>query len=131
MLMIYEARPNVTVDAAALCLKSGNAVHPARRLGGAAHQRRRSPPAVAEGLGAAGLPAAVGPARPDRRPRAPDRALAASTASSTSCIPRGGEGLIRFVAEHARVPVVKHYQGVCHVFVDAAADLERRRPPSS
>lgn len=126
VLMIYEARPNVTSDAAALCLKSGNAV--ILRGGSESFATNKAiAEALALGLGAAQLP-----------PQAIQ--LVPSTDRDTMldllkldglidlCIPRGGEGLIRFVAENARVPVVKHYQGVCHVYVhgDAPPDMAER-----
>lgn len=122
VLMIYEARPNVTSDAAALCLKSGNA---ALLRGGS--EAARSNAAIAEALAAgvaeAGLPAAcVQPVPPGERETLLE--LLKLEGLIDLCIPRGGEGLIRFVAENARVPVVKHYKGVCHVYVHAAADLD-------
>lgn len=121
ILVIYEARPNVTIDAAALCLKSGNAV--ILRGGREALQSNRALAALlSEALAAEGLPpdCAVFVADPDRELML---ALLRQDALVDLAIPRGGEGLIRFVAEHARVPVIKHYKGVCHLYVDAAADL--------
>lgn len=122
VLMIYEARPNVTSDAAALCLKSGNV---ALLRGGSESFRsnRAIADAVAEGLSSAGLPADAAMLVPDTS-RESMLALLTLDGLIDLCIPRGGEGLIRFVAENARVPVVKHYQGVCHVFVHEDADLE-------
>lgn len=122
VLMIYEARPNVTSDAAALCLKSGNA---ALLRGGS--EAARSNAAIAEALGAgvaeAGLPATcVQLVPPGERETLLE--LLKLEGQIDLCIPRGGEGLIRFVAENARIPVVKHYKGVCHVYVHAAADLD-------
>jgi glutamate-5-semialdehyde dehydrogenase len=121
VLMIYEARPNVTVDAAALCLKSGNAC--ILRGGREALESNRALlRAVQAGLAAAGLPAAAVQLVPTT-----DREAIAQLVKLDDlidlCIPRGGEGLIRYVAEHARVPVIKHYKGVCHVYVHGAADL--------
>jgi glutamate-5-semialdehyde dehydrogenase len=121
VLMIYEARPNVTVDAAALCLKAGNAC--ILRGGREALESNRAlSGAVHAGLAAAGLPAAAVQLVPTT-----DRAAIAQLVKLDDlidlCIPRGGEGLIRYVAEHARVPVIKHYKGVCHVYVHGAADL--------
>ena len=118
--MIYEARPNVTTDAAALCLKSGNAC--ILRGGREAIESNRAlATAVREGLVAAKLPADAVQLVPMT-----DRDAIAELVKLDDlidlCIPRGGEGLIRYVAEHARVPVIKHYKGVCHVFVHAAAD---------
>ena len=121
--MIYEARPNVTTDAAALCLKAGNACI---LRGGreALASNRALLAAVQEGLATAELPVEAVQLVP-----VTDREAIAELVRLDDlvdlCIPRGGEGLIRYVAEHARVPVIKHYKGVCHIFVHAAADLER------
>jgi glutamate-5-semialdehyde dehydrogenase len=118
--MIYEARPNVTADAAALCLRAGNA---AILRGG--REARRSNAAIAAALRAAlrdaGLPEAAVTTIDDP---AHEHVLTLLQLSDLVdlAIPRGGERLIRFVAEHARVPVIKHYQGVCHLYVDASAD---------
>jgi glutamate-5-semialdehyde dehydrogenase len=118
--MIYEARPNVTVDAAALCLKSGNAV----LLRGGSEARESNAALVTlvrAAVGDAGLPPdAVQLVPPGDRDAI--RALLSMTGLIDLAIPRGGEGLVRFVAEHARVPVIQHYQGVCHLFVDRGAD---------
>lgn len=120
--MIYEARPNVTADAAALCLRAGNA---AILRGG--REARRSNAAIATSLRAAlrehGLPEAAITTLDDP---AHEHVLTLLQLSDLVdlAIPRGGERLIRFVAEHARVPVIKHYQGVCHLYVDASADLD-------
>ena len=120
--MIYEARPNVTADAAALCLKAGNAV--ILRGGSEALDSNK---AVAASLHRAmrdcGVPESAlvlieDPAREHML------ALLQLTDLVDLAIPRGGEGLIRFVAEHARVPVIKHYKGVCHLYVDSTADFE-------
>jgi glutamate-5-semialdehyde dehydrogenase len=120
--MIYEARPNVTTDAAALCLKAGNAC--ILRGGREALESNRAlVRAVHAGLAAGGLPAEAVQLVPlvDREAIAE---LVKLDELIDLCIPRGGEGLIRYVAEHARVPVIKHYKGVCHVYVHAAADLD-------
>lgn len=121
--MIYEARPNVTTDAAALCLKAGNACI-LRGGSEAIGANRELAAAIAEGLAAAGLPAAAVSLLPST-----DRAAIAELVKLDGLvdvvIPRGGEGLIRYVVEHARIPVIKHYKGVCHVYVHAAAQLER------
>jgi glutamate-5-semialdehyde dehydrogenase len=118
--MIYEARPNVTADAAALCLKAGNGV--ILRGGSEAQQSNR---AIAVALGAAlrscGVDAAAVSVLDDLRRDSMIELLQLSDIVDLA-IPRGGEGLIRFVAEHARVPVIKHYKGVCHLYVDAGAD---------
>jgi glutamate-5-semialdehyde dehydrogenase len=120
--MIYEARPNVTVDAAALCLKSGNAV---LLRGGkeAARSNAALGALVREAIASAGLPAdAVQIVPPGTRDEI--KVLVAQTGKIDLVIPRGGENLIRFVAEHARVPVIQHYKGVCHLYVDAESDLD-------
>ncbi|MET0595709.1 MAG: glutamate-5-semialdehyde dehydrogenase [Polyangiaceae bacterium] len=118
--MIYEARPNVTVDAAALCLKSGNAI----LLRGGSEARESNAALVAlvrDAVSEAGLPAdAVQLVPPGDRDAI--RALLSLTGIVDLAIPRGGEGLVRFVAEHAKVPVIQHYQGVCHLYVDAGAN---------
>ncbi len=121
--MIYEARPNVTTDAAALCLKAGNAC--ILRGGREAIETNRALlRAVQAGLAAAKLPTESVQLVPvtDREAIAE---LVVLDDLIDLCIPRGGEGLIRYVAEHARVPVIKHYKGVCHIYVHAAADQER------
>jgi len=118
--MIYEARPNVTTDAAALCLKAGNAC--ILRGGSEAIESNRAlAAAVRDGLVATQLPADVVQLVP-MTDRDAIMELVKLEDLVDLCIPRGGEGLIRYVAEHARVPVIKHYKGVCHVFVHAAAD---------
>ncbi len=120
IVMIYEARPNVTADAAALCLKAGNGVI---LRGGS--EAIRSNAAIAASLQRAlvdaGVPAAALTLIDDLRREAMIELLQLNNIIDLA-IPRGGEGLIRFVAEHARVPVIKHYKGVCHLYVDAAAD---------
>jgi glutamate-5-semialdehyde dehydrogenase len=122
ILMIYEARPNVTTDAAALCLKAGNAcILRGGREASASNQALLR--AVQAGLRAAGLPETTVQLVPTT-----DREAIAELVKLDDlidlCIPRGGEGLIRFVAEHARVPVIKHYKGVCHIYVHSAVDLD-------
>lgn len=118
--MIYEARPNVTADAAALCLMAGNCTI---LRGGS--DAMRSNLAIAASLKRAlreeGLPEAAVTVIDDPR-RETMVELLQLTDIVDLAIPRGGEGLIRFVAEHARVPVIKHYKGVCHLYVDSAAD---------
>ena len=120
--MIYEARPNATSDAAGLCLKSGNAV---LLRGGreALESNLAIEAALRDASEAAGVPAGwlhVVPT-PDRDDV---RALLELDDLIDLVVPRGGEELIRFVAEHARMPVLRHARGVCHVYVDAAADDE-------
>ena len=118
--MIYEARPNVTADAAALCLKAGNAVI-LRGGSEAIHSNTAIAAALKRALRDAGLPEAVLTLVEDLR-RETILELIQLSDIIDLVIPRGGEGLIRFVAEHARVPVIKHYKGVCHQYVDAGAD---------
>jgi glutamate-5-semialdehyde dehydrogenase len=119
---IYESRPNVTVDAAALCLKSGNAVI---LKGGkeAIHSNLVLSSLMAEALAATGVPPAAVQVIPTTEREAVVELLKLDEYIDI-VIPRGGEGLIRFVAENSRIPVLKHYKGVCHIFVDAAADLD-------
>jgi glutamate-5-semialdehyde dehydrogenase len=118
--IIYESRPNVTADAAALCVKSGNAVI---LRGGS--EAIRSNMAIArvlrEALEEAGLPAdAV--SMIDRTDREAIDEMLKAEEYIDLIIPRGGEGLIRSVAEKSRIPVIKHYKGVCHVYVDEDHD---------
>ena len=119
---IYESRPNVTVDAAALCLKSGNAVI---LKGGkeALNSNLILCRIMAEALRAAGAPPAAVQVIPTTAREAVVELLKLDDLVDI-IIPRGGEGLIRFVTENSRIPVLKHYKGVCHIFVDADADLE-------
>ena len=120
--MIYESRPNVTADAAALCFKAGNAVI-LRGGSEAAKSNAAILEAMLEGGASAGLPedAIQLVATTDRR--AVDTLLRMDQYVDL-VIPRGGESLIRAVAERSTVPVLKHYKGVCHVYVDRAADPE-------
>lgn len=118
--MIYEARPNVTADAAALCLKAGNAVI-LRGGSEAIHSNTAIAASLKRALRDAGLPEAVLTLVEDLRRETILELIQLSDVIDL-VIPRGGEGLIRFVAEHARVPVIKHYKGVCHQYVDAGAD---------
>lgn len=120
--MIYEARPNVTADAAALCLKAGNGVI----LRGGSEALRTNAAiagALRRTLHAQGLPEDAVVLLEDLRREAMVELLQLTDIVDLA-IPRGGEGLIRFVAEHARVPVIKHYKGVCHLYVDRSADPE-------
>ncbi len=121
--MIYEARPNVTADAAALCIKAGNGVI-LRGGSEALHSNTAISAALKRALREAGLPDAALTLVDDLR-RETMLALLQLNDIVDLAIPRGGEGLIRFVAEHARVPVIKHYKGVCHLYVDRAADLDK------
>jgi glutamate-5-semialdehyde dehydrogenase len=120
--MIYEARPNVTTDAAALCLKAGNAC--ILRGGREAIESNRALlRAVHAGLATAGLPTEAVQLVPVM-----DREAIAELVKLDELIdlviPRGGEGLIRFVAENARVPVIKHYKGVCHIYIHSTDDAD-------
>jgi glutamate-5-semialdehyde dehydrogenase len=120
--IVYESRPNVTVDAAALCIKAGNAVM-LRGGSEAIHSNLCLAEVLRTALKACDLP-------PDAVQLIPtaEREAVLEMLKLEDCIdvmiPRGGEELIRFVAEHARMPVLKHYKGVCHTYVDAEADLE-------
>jgi len=124
VVIIYESRPNVTADAASLCFKSGNATI---LRGG--REALHSNQVIAETMVAAGR-AALGDKFPQHAIQVvptTDReaipALLSLTQYVDLCMPRGGEGLIRAVTECSKVPVIKHYKGVCHVYVDRAADL--------
>ncbi|MBX9609293.1 MAG: glutamate-5-semialdehyde dehydrogenase [Gammaproteobacteria bacterium] len=121
--IIYEARPNVTADAAALCLKSGNA---AILRGGSEALRSNQIIAtcVHAGLEAADLPA-VGVQVLATRDRAAVGALLAQAGLVDVIVPRGGKGLIERVSREARMPVIKHLDGVCHVFLDDSADADK------
>jgi glutamate-5-semialdehyde dehydrogenase len=120
--IVYESRPNVTVDAAALCIKAGNAV--VLRGGSEAfHSNRRLVQILRESLGESGLPEdAVQFVGTTDRQAVLD--LLGLEDYVDVMIPRGGEDLIRFVAQNARMPVLKHYKGVCHIFIDSDADVE-------
>ncbi len=120
--MIYEARPNVTADAAALCIKAGNGVI-LRGGSEAIHSNTAIAASLKRALREAGLPDAALTLVEDLRRETMLELLQLNDIIDLA-IPRGGEGLIRFVAEHARVPVIKHYKGVCHLYVDDGADIE-------
>ncbi len=120
--MIYESRPNVTVDAAALCLKAGNAIL-LRGGSEAIHSNLALAKVLQEALAAEHIEAAAVQVIPVTD-REAVTAMLALDEQIDLIIPRGGEGLIRFVSENSRIPVLKHYKGVCHVFVDASADLD-------
>ncbi len=120
--MIYESRPNVTADAAALCLKSGNAVI-LRGGSEAIHSNRAIAACLRQAMRDAGLPQdAV--QLVDSTDRALVGELIRAEAFVDVIIPRGGRSLIERIANEARVPVIKHLDGICHVYVDAAADLD-------
>lgn len=120
--MIYESRPNVTVDASGLCLRAGNAVI---LRGGAesVHSDHALVEAMHEGLRRVGLPQAAVSSLEQRDYQA-IQALVGPGSLVDLAIPRGGESLIAFVTEHARVPVLRHEKGVTHLFVDRAADVD-------
>jgi glutamate-5-semialdehyde dehydrogenase len=120
--MIYEARPNVTAEASALCLKAGNAVI-LRGGSEAARSNAAIVAVVADALERTGLPRDAVQALPPGD-REAIGVLVQQTETVDLVIPRGGEALIRFVREHARVPVIAHAQGVCHLYVDAGADVD-------
>jgi len=121
--IIYESRPNVTADAGALCLKSGNAAI----LRGGSDSLRSSRAIVAalgEGLREAGLPEAAIQLVPTRDRAAVGKMLAGLDGNIDVIVPRGGKGLVARVQAEARVPVFAHLEGVCHVYVDKAANLD-------
>ncbi len=120
--MIYESRPNATIDAAGLCLKAGNA---AILRGGseAFHSNAILARIIQDALRETGMPEAAAQVVPVRD-RTAVNVLLAQDEYVDLIIPRGGEGLIRFVVENSRIPVLKHYKGVCHVYVDEDADLD-------
>jgi len=121
--MIYEARPNVTADAGALCFKSGNSI--ILRGGKEALQSSKAIADVMKSvLTDNDLPEAIITVVPN-----PDRELMLDLMKQKEyidvIIPRGGEGLIKFVTENSLIPVIQHYKGVCHLYVDKAADLHK------
>lgn len=121
--VIYESRPNVTADAAGLCIKSGNVVI-LRGGSEAFHSNQAIAQCVRQGLQQAGLPEAavqlIG-----TTDRAAVGALLAMDDYVDVIIPRGGKGLVKRISEEARVPVIKHLDGICHVFIDTGADATR------
>jgi glutamate-5-semialdehyde dehydrogenase len=123
--VIYESRPNVTADAAALCIKSGNAVI-LRGGSESFHSAIAIAAALSRGLGAAGLPEACAQLVPTI-----DRAAVGEMLTMTGLIdiivPRGGKSLIERVTAESRIPVIKHLDGICHVYVDGAAELGMAR----
>jgi glutamate-5-semialdehyde dehydrogenase len=121
--IIYESRPNVTVDAAALCLKSGNACI-LRGGSEALHSNRAIAACIAQGLESAGLPVnAV------QIVSTADRAAVGELITMTQyvdvIVPRGGKGLIERIAKEAAIPVIKHLDGICHVYIDESADCDK------
>ena len=124
--IIYEARPNVTVDAAGLCIKSGNATI-LRGGSEAINCNRALARIVAEGLAGAGLPA-NGVQIVDTTDRAAVGAMITMPEYVDVIVPRGGKGLIARLMEEATVPMIKHLDGICHVYIDAKADLAKALP---
>lgn len=120
--IIYEARPNVTSDAASLCIKSGNAVI---LRGGkeALNTNLEIAKILSMALKESGLPEDAVQMVPIKERSAMLELLKLEEYIDV-IIPRGGEGLIRFVVENSKIPVIKHYKGVCHIFVDSSADIE-------
>ena len=121
--IIYESRPNVTIDAASLCLKSGNATI-LRGGSEAIHSNRAIAACIAQGLVAAQLPASVVQVV-ETTDRAAVGALITMPEYVDIIVPRGGKGLIERVSRDARVPVIKHLDGICHVYVSANAELDK------
>jgi glutamate-5-semialdehyde dehydrogenase len=121
--IIYESRPNVTVDAAGLCLKAGNSII-LRGGGEALHSNQALAQCIGQALEESGLPMTAAQVVPVRD-REAVKELLKQEAYLDLIIPRGGEGLIRFVVEHSKIPVLKHYKGVCHLFIDKSADLNK------
>jgi glutamate-5-semialdehyde dehydrogenase len=121
--IIYESRPNVTVEAASLCLKSGNACI-LRGGSESIHSNRAIARCLRQGLDAAGLPAEVIQVV-ETTDRAAVGALITMPEYVDVIVPRGGKGLIERISRDARVPVIKHLDGICHVYVDDRADLDK------
>jgi glutamate-5-semialdehyde dehydrogenase len=124
--IIYESRPNVTCDAGALCLKSGNA---AILRGGSesVHSSRAIHACLAKGLQAAGLPTTAIQIVPTTDRAAVGYLLSSMTGTIDVVVPRGGKSLVARVQQEARVPVIGHLEGVCHVYVDRDAELPMAR----
>ncbi|MBF0118263.1 MAG: glutamate-5-semialdehyde dehydrogenase [Desulfobacterales bacterium] len=119
--IIYESRPNVTIDSAGLCLKAGNSVI-LRGGSEALNSNQILSKIISDALSEADLPKEIVQVVPIRDREAVE-ILLCQEESIDLIIPRGGEGLIRFVVENSKIPVLKHYKGVCHVFVDDSANL--------
>lgn len=121
--IIYESRPNVTIDAAALCLKSGNACI-LRGGSESIHSNQAIAACIVEGLAAAGLPATA-----VQVVETSDRAAVGELITMNDyvdvIVPRGGKSLIERISAEATIPVIKHLDGICHVYIDAEADLEK------
>lgn len=121
--IIYESRPNVTIDAAGLCLKAGNAVI-LRGGSEAIHSNQALAACIREGLLAAGLPETAVQLI-ETTDRAAVGALLKLERYIDVIVPRGGKSLIERVVQESRIPVIKHFEGICHVYIDDAADLEK------
>ncbi|TED37041.1 glutamate-5-semialdehyde dehydrogenase [Pseudomonas aeruginosa] len=121
--IIYESRPNVTIDAASLCLKSGNATI-LRGGSEAIHSNQAIARCIQQGLAEAGLPAAAVQVV-ETTDRAAVGALISMPEYVDVIVPRGGKGLIERISREAKVPVIKHLDGICHVCIDVAADLDK------
>lgn len=124
--IIYESRPNVTVEAASLCLKSGNATV-LRGGSEAIHSNKAIAACISTGLKEAGLPQTA-----VQVVETTDRAAVGELITMPQyvdvIVPRGGKGLIERISRDARVPVIKHLDGICHVYIDAEADLDKAIP---
>ncbi|MDV7212180.1 glutamate-5-semialdehyde dehydrogenase [Azotobacter beijerinckii] len=121
--IVYESRPNVTIDAASLCLKSGNATI-LRGGSEAIHSNQAIARCIQLGLAEAGLPAAAVQVV-ETTDRAAVGALIAMPEFVDVIVPRGGKSLIERISREAKVPVIKHLDGICHVYIDHAADLDK------
>ncbi len=121
--IIYESRPNVTIDAASLCMKSGNATI-LRGGSEAIHSNQAIARCIQLGLAEAGLPAAAVQVV-ETTDRAAVGALISMPEYVDVIVPRGGKGLIERISRDARVPVIKHLDGICHVYIDVAADVDK------
>ncbi|MCY1339233.1 Gamma-glutamyl phosphate reductase [compost metagenome] len=121
--IIYESRPNVTIDAASLCLKSGNATI-LRGGSEAIHSNQAIAACIQAGLAEAGLPASAVQVV-ETTDRAAVGALISMPEYVDVIVPRGGKSLIERISRDAKVPVIKHLDGICHVYIDVAADLDK------
>ena len=123
--IIYESRPNVTADAAGLCLKAGNATI-LRGGSEAIHSNRAIAACIHAGLETAGLPAAAAQVV-ETTDRAAVGELITMSEYVDIIVPRGGKGLIERISREATIPVIKHLEGICHVYIDDHADLDKAR----
>jgi glutamate-5-semialdehyde dehydrogenase len=124
--MIYEARPNVTAEAAALCIKSGNAVI-LRGGSEAIHSNLALAECLHQAMVQQGIDPNIVSVIPDTS-RAVIEVLLQQKESIDLVIPRGGEALIRYVTDNSKIPVIQHFKGVCHLFIDKFADLDKALP---